>query len=158
MTAGVTKRSTGTKLLLLNALVGGSAGAAASFCNTMCMRYAEIEKGIDVCEDEELTKRLGISKVCAKSAVIETSMSRSAMSAFSVAIPTSIILSLSMIGISPQGFVMKSILETACIGVALRIGLPLSVSIFPPISEKDTSGEMEEEFKKYKSVYFSKGL
>lgn len=150
LTQGITKRATGTKLLLLNTIVGGSAGACASFCNTMCMRYAEIEKGIDVCEDENLEKKLGISKVCAKSAVVETSLSRSAMSLSSCAIPTSIILMCGMLGIAPQSFAAKTVLELGCVGIALRVGLPLSVSIFPPISEKDTSGEMEEEFKKYK--------
>ena len=102
LTAGVTKRSSGTKLLLLNTLVGSTAGGCASFCNTLCMRYAEIEKGIDICEDAELKKKIGVSKTCAKSAVIETSLSRSAMSISSVVIPTSIILMLSAVGISPQ--------------------------------------------------------
>lgn len=64
-TAGATKKATGAKLLMLNCMVGSTAGACASFCNTMCMRYAEIEKGIDVCEDHELKKKIGISKVCA---------------------------------------------------------------------------------------------
>ena len=65
VTAGATKRATGTRLLALNALVGSTAGGCASFCNTMSMRYAEIEKGIEVCEDAELKKKIGISKVCA---------------------------------------------------------------------------------------------
>ena len=158
LTAGATKRATGSKLLMLNCMVGATAGGCASFCNTLCMRYAEIEKGIDICEDKELTKKIGISKVCAKNAVIETSMSRSAMSVSSVFIPAALIVMLGGMGIAPQSFVAKSTLEVLCVGTALRIGLPLSVSIFPPISEKETSGEMEEEFKKYKMVYFSKGL
>tara|TARA_B110001450_G_C17584655_1_gene466444 strand:- start:402 stop:1115 length:714 start_codon:yes stop_codon:yes gene_type:complete len=62
LTAGVTKTATGKKLLLLNTLVGGTAGACASFCNTYFMRMAETEKGIDVFADEELTKKAGVSK------------------------------------------------------------------------------------------------
>jgi hypothetical protein len=54
LTAGMTKTATGKKLLLLNTLVGGTAGACASFCNTYCMRMAETEKGIDVYQDAEL--------------------------------------------------------------------------------------------------------
>ena len=159
VTAGATKRATGTKLLMLNCLVGSSAGACASFCNTMCMRYAEIEKGIDVCEDADLKKKIGISKVCAKNAVVETSMSRSAMSISSVVIPTTMIIMLGAIGVAPQSFAAKTALEVSCVGFALRLGLPGSVSIFPPISQKDTEGAgMEEEFKAYKTVYFSKGL
>lgn len=54
LTGGMTKTATGTKLLLLNTLVGGAAGGCASFCNTYCMRMAETEKGIDVFSDEAL--------------------------------------------------------------------------------------------------------
>lgn len=38
LTAGLTKTATGSKLLILNAAVGGTAGACASFCNTYFMR------------------------------------------------------------------------------------------------------------------------
>lgn len=151
ITAGATRRASGTKLLLLNTLVGSTAGGCASFCNTMCMRYAEIEKGIEICEDGELKKKIGISKACAKSAVIETSLSRSAMSISSVTIPAALILTLGAVGVAPKSFAMKTLLEIICVGSALRVGLPMSVSIFPPISEKVTAGDsdIEEEFKKY---------
>ena len=159
VTAGATKRATGTKLLLLNCMVGSTAGACASFCNTMCMRYAEIEKGINVCEDADLKKTVGISKVCAKSAVVETSLSRSAMSMSSVMMPCGMIVMLGAVGVAPQSFAAKTSLEFLCIAGALRLGLPMSVSIFPPISQKETEGsDLEEEFRKYKTIYFSKGL
>ena len=38
LTAGLTKTATGNKLLILNAMVGGTAGGTASFCNTYFMR------------------------------------------------------------------------------------------------------------------------
>ena len=101
LTAGITKTATGKKLLVLNTFVGGSAGACASFCNTYCMRYAETEKGIDVFSDEKVQNKAGVSKECAKSAVTETATSRAAMSAVSVGIPATIIISLAAIGISP---------------------------------------------------------
>jgi hypothetical protein len=69
MTAPLVKTATGKKLLLLNCLVGSTAGACASFCNTYFMRKAEMSKGIDVFEDKMLTKKIGISKMCATSAV-----------------------------------------------------------------------------------------
>ena len=55
LTAGMTKTATGKKLLLLNLLVGASASGCANFCNTICMRYTEIEKGITVYSDENMT-------------------------------------------------------------------------------------------------------
>lgn len=42
MTAGMLKGATGGKLLLLNTFVGATASASASFCNTSCMRRAEV--------------------------------------------------------------------------------------------------------------------
>ena len=99
LTAGITKTATGKKLLVLNTVVGGSAGACASFCNTYCMRLAETEKGIDVFADEKLETKAGVSKICATAAVTETAQSRGAMSATSVAIPATLILALGAIGI-----------------------------------------------------------
>ena len=84
-------------------------------------------------------------------------MSRSAMSMCSVTIPCVLILSLGLLGVAPKAKLAQTILEVNCIGVALFVGLPFSVAIFPPVSEK--KGEtLEPEFKKYDSVFFSKGL
>jgi len=41
-TANVTKNAKGTKLLMLNAMVGAAASASAAYCNTTLMRQAEI--------------------------------------------------------------------------------------------------------------------
>ena len=63
------KQLQGRKLLLLNGCVSGVAGACASFCNTYFMRKLEMTKGIDVFEDLKLKNKIGISKICATSAV-----------------------------------------------------------------------------------------
>lgn len=110
-----------------------------------------------MCSDEELEKPAGISNICAKSAVVETSLSRSAMSVSSVSIPCALILGLGAVGIAPTGFAAKSTVEFCCITAALTIGLPMSVSIFPPVSEKNGK-DLEEEFHSHEKIYFSKGL
>ena len=69
MTAPLVKTATGRKLLLLNGCISGVAGACASFCNTYFMRKLEMTKGIDVFEDLKLKNKIGISKICATSAV-----------------------------------------------------------------------------------------
>lgn len=84
-------------------------------------------------------------------------MSRSAMSMCSVTIPCVLILSLGLIGIAPKTKLLQTVLEVNCIGVALFVGLPFSVAIFPPVSQKK-GDELEPEFKKYDNVFFSKGL
>ena len=153
----MTAKATGKKLLLLNTLVGGVAGSAASFCNTLAMRSAEINKGIDIFSDEKLTKKLGISKIAAKNAVIETSISRAIMSASSVFIPTIFILSLNGIGVNPTAPAAVRAMDLTCIAAALRLGLPMSVAVFPPICCKPGK-EVESEFHTQDKIYYSKGL
>ena len=157
LTGGMTKTATGAKLLLLNTLVGGLAGGTASFCNTYCMRMAETEKGIDVFSDEQLQNKAGVSKIAAQSAVTETALSRSGMSINSVYIPAILILSLGAIGIKPQGKIIKNVLEINIIAFALLVGLPLSVSLFPPVCEKQGTA-LEKEFHSHDKIYFNKGL
>ena len=61
MTANMTKGAAGNKMLFYNLLVGATASGAANFCNTMSMRYAEISKGINIYEDPDLNKFIGVS-------------------------------------------------------------------------------------------------
>uniref|UniRef100_A0A7S3CSB1 Uncharacterized protein n=1 Tax=Strombidium rassoulzadegani TaxID=1082188 RepID=A0A7S3CSB1_9SPIT len=157
LTAGLSRTATGTKLLLLNTMVGATAGAAASFCNTYFMRKAEMDKGIEICSDPEVSNKIGISKKCAESAVTETAASRSIMSLCCVGIPAVLILSLGAIGIRPKGTVMKNLLEINCVTMGLLYGLPISVAVFPPVSMKKGT-EIEEKFHGYDKVYFNKGL
>lgn len=135
LTAGLTKGAKGPKLLLLNTIVNGTAGGCASFCNTYMMRKAERENGIEVFTDEKLTKKLGISKNAAEQAVIETGMTRGVMSAVNVAIPATMIAMFSLLGIMPQAAVLKSMVDVGCVIAALRVGLPVSQSLFPPVSQ-----------------------
>ena len=79
------------------------------------------------------------------------------MSASSVSIPTILILTLAAVRISPTNVVLKNLLELNCVTIALLVGLPLSVSIFPPVSVKDGK-DLEPEFHKHEKIYFNKGL
>lgn len=104
-----------------------------------------------------MTNKIGVSKKCAESAVMETAYSRGALGVSTLTFPTALILFLGLFGINPQGALMAKLLEGTCIGIGLRLCFPVTVSIFPPISEK-SGEEVEAEFKKYKNVYFAKGL
>ena len=157
LTSGMTKTATGTRLLLLNTLVGALAGGTASFCNTYCMRMAEIEKGIDVFSDEALQTKVGVSKIAAESAVTETALSRTGMSINSVCIPAVLILSLAAIGIAPKSKIPKNFLEINIVAFALLVGLPISVALFPPVCEKKGT-VLESEFHSHEKIYFNKGL
>ena len=157
ITAPLMKGATGKKLLLINTGVSAVASATASCCNTAFMRKAEVDKGIQVCSDPKLEVVVGISKDAAYSAVKETALSRSAMSIMSLTIPATMILSLGAIGIRPAGKVGKTTLEVVCIATALQIGLPASISIFPPLSVRKGT-DLEKEYHEHEFIYFNKGL
>ena len=101
-TRGLTKNASGMTLLFINTFVGATAGACANFANTMMMRMPEVDKGIEVFSDQQLTKSLGISKISAKSAVIETALSRIAMSIFCTSTPAVYMSMLSFLKIIPK--------------------------------------------------------
>jgi len=52
MTANMIKGMSGNKLLLVNFFVSAAASMSANYCNSLCMRYPEIKKGIEVYSDE----------------------------------------------------------------------------------------------------------
>ena len=84
-------------------------------------------------------------------------MSRSAMSLISVFTPCFMILTLGAVGVRPKNSSIKTLLEVNCIALALLLGLPASVAIFPPVSKK-VGNQLESEFHKEDMIYFSKGL
>ena len=134
LTSGMTKSASGNKLLVLNFLVAASASGSANFCNTMIMRYPETKKGITVYRDKELTEDVGVSKECAKTAVKETALSRVCMSYMCIGIPTFSIMLVRALGYMPQSRGPKFAAELSCITVGILLGLPFSLSIFPPTS------------------------
>jgi hypothetical protein len=156
-TTPLLKGATGKKLLLINTAVAAVANSCASCCNTAFMRKAEVDKGIQVFSDPKLENLAGISKDAAFSAVKETALSRAAMSTMCLTIPASMILALGAIGVRPTGKAGKTLLEVACIGTALQIGLPASISIFPPLSIRKGT-DLEKEYHQYDYIYFNKGL
>jgi hypothetical protein len=64
----MTKNLKGGSMILANCLISYVAVATAGFLNSLCMRMSEMEKGIKVYD--EYNEEMGISKVCAKKAVL----------------------------------------------------------------------------------------
>ena len=52
---------------------------------------------------------------------------------------------LGLLGLNPQVFALKTFLDLNCIALGLLIGLPLSVSVFSPVSQK-SGAEIEKVF------------
>ena len=49
--SGLSKSTSGAKLVVINSLIASMSGGSAIFLNTYCMRRVEIEQGIEVYED-----------------------------------------------------------------------------------------------------------
>jgi hypothetical protein len=162
--AGVTRAVTGSKLILINALVSATASGSAGFLNSYCMRGKEMEQGIDVFADEQMTEKLGISKVCAKKAVKETATSRIFLSIGCLITPAIIFYMFEKIGRYPKTPMIRVPFETAVFLVALLGSLPLSIAIFPNIGSLAVESLDEDLKKELKAkefngmVYYNKGL
>jgi hypothetical protein len=78
---------------------------------------------------------MGISKECARKAVLQTSFSRMALSFPIFILPGVSMALLDKAGLIPRSRGPKTILELAVISFALWIALPISVSLFPPKGE-----------------------
>lgn len=53
--SGLTRGMTGAKLIVLNSFVASLASGSANFLNTFCMRKVEMNNGIEIFSDEQLT-------------------------------------------------------------------------------------------------------
>jgi len=157
LTAGITSRSTGMKLFFINFIVSAFSSGTAGFCNSLCMRYPEITKGIKVYSDPNLENYVGISKKSAESAVYETASSRFVMSLTCMGVPTLMLLGLGSMGMVPKGKAPKTLFEIFMIAFGLYVGLPISVAVFPSLTAKNGK-DLEEEFHKHDKIFFNKGL
>jgi hypothetical protein len=126
----MTKNLRGGPMILANALISYVAVATAGFLNSLCMRIGEMNKGIKIYDDKS-GEEMGISKVCAKTAVIQTAFSRIILSMPTFTIPGVSMFFLDRLGLIPKAIAPKTILELTVISFALWTALPLSVSLFP---------------------------
>lgn len=161
--AGITKNMKGGTMVLANSIINYIAVASAGFLNSYCMRMGEMKKGIQILDEQG--EPIGISKKCAETAVMQTSLSRLVLSAPTFIIPGLSMFLLDKAGLIPKSRVPKTILELTVISVALYLALPVSVSLFPQRGEILAS-EIEEEFRDRKNskghliskYYYNKGL
>jgi hypothetical protein len=127
----MTKNAVGNRLLLLNTIVGATASGSASFCNSISMRYKEIDQGISIYKDEMLTDELGNSKLCAKRAVYYTASSRIVLSSLGVSAPTVIILFFRALRVNPTNRHLSSLWNWLCIGFGQLVAVSLGLALFP---------------------------
>lgn len=149
--------------MLANALISYIAVASAGFLNSYCMRMGEMSKGIKIYDEEG--EYIGISKDCAKKAVVQTSFSRIILSAPTFIIPGVSMFALDKMGLIPRARAPRTALELMVISFALWIAMPISVSLFPQRGEMRAS-DIEPEFREIRNgkgqivdrFYYNKGL
>jgi hypothetical protein len=52
----MTRRASGSRLLIMNTVISSVASGIAAYFNTTCIRQAEINNGIQVYSDPKMTK------------------------------------------------------------------------------------------------------
>jgi hypothetical protein len=129
MSHNFTKNLQGGSVILASALINYCAVATAGFLNSYCMRMGEMSRGIKIYDEEG--ECMGVSKVSARKAVIQTSFSRMVLSGPIFIIPGAAMFGLDKMGLVPKAKVPKTALEIAVICFSLWIALPISVSLFP---------------------------
>ncbi|XP_029450441.1 sideroflexin-5 [Rhinatrema bivittatum] len=144
--------------LLIQRFVPFPAVASANVCNVVLMRHSELEEGIDVFDSSG--KLVGSSKIAAKHALIETALTRVVLPMPILVLPPiimSVLEKTSVLRSHPRLVLpMHSLVCLAAFGLAL----PLAISLFPQMSEIETS-QLEPEIAvatTSKTVVYNKGL
>ncbi|XP_061849705.1 sideroflexin-5 isoform X1 [Colius striatus] len=144
--------------LLIQRFVPFPAVASANICNVVLMRHTELEEGIDVLDNNG--NIVGSSRIAAKHALLETALTRVVLPMPILVLPPiimSILEKTSLLRSRPRMIVpVQSLVCLAAFGLAL----PLAISLFPQMSEIETS-QLEPEIAvatTSKTVVYNKGL
>ncbi|XP_067884770.1 sideroflexin-5-like isoform X1 [Heterodontus francisci] len=143
---------------LIQRFVPFPAVATANVCNVVLMRHSELEEGISVLDADGNV--IGSSRVAARHALMETAMTRIVLPIPILVLPP-IIMSL-----LEKSWILKArprlalpLHSLVCLA-AFGFALPVAISLFPQMSEIETS-KLEPEIKTAtfeKSVFYNKGL
>ena len=126
--SGYTKNMHGSKLILMNAISSFFACSTAGYLNAWFMRKTEIEKGIDVLDENGTS--YGKSKVCAKTAVTQTAISRYILT-IPIFIPPLMLIATERMGMMPRNFYLKTLVEVSYISLELYVAVPLGIAMYP---------------------------
>ncbi len=160
--SGWTKNLHGSKLIIANAISSFFACATAGYLNAHFMRKTELDRGIDIVDDEGHHR--GKSRVAAHKAVNQTANSRFFL-AIPIFIPPFILYSIERARLMPRNFFLRTNLEILCICFELYFAVPFAIGAYPQLGKVSVS-EIEDEFKDLKNskgdpikeFIFNKGL
>nr|XP_014126938.1 sideroflexin-5 [Zonotrichia albicollis] len=144
--------------LLIQRFVPFPAVASANICNVVLMRHTELEEGIDVLDTNG--NIVGSSRVAAKHALLETALTRVVLPMPILVLPPIIMSVLEktwLLRCRPR--MLLPVQSLVCLA-AFGLALPLAISLFPQMSEIETS-QLEPEIAMAttsKTVVYNKGL
>uniref|UniRef100_A0A669PFX5 Sideroflexin 5 n=1 Tax=Phasianus colchicus TaxID=9054 RepID=A0A669PFX5_PHACC len=131
---------------------------SANICNVVLMRHTELEEGIDVLDNNG--NIVGSSRIAAKHALLETALTRVVLPMPILVLPPiimSILEKTSLLRSRPR--MVLPVQSLVCLA-AFGLALPLAISLFPQMSEIETS-RLEPEIAMAtpsKTVIYNKGL
>ncbi|XP_048584777.1 sideroflexin-5 [Nematostella vectensis] len=143
---------------LMQRLVAFPATAAANICNVVLMRNHELFTGIEVKDKEG--NIVGTSKIAAKNAIFETTLTRIILPAPLLVGPALIMAPLERTNfLKARPRLHLPVQAAVCVAV-FGLALPLAIAMFPQVSEvftKDLEPEIQASTKEAK-LFYNKGL
>lgn len=141
--SGWTHNLHGSKLIIANSISSFFACSTAGYLNAQFMRKTELERGIDIHDDEG--KYHGKSKIAAHRAVNQTANSRFFL-AVPIFIPPFILYAIERKNMMPRNFYLRTLLEISAISFELYCAVPFAIGAYPQYGHLRVD-EVEEEFR-----------
>nr|XP_028600385.1 sideroflexin-5 isoform X2 [Podarcis muralis] len=144
--------------LLIQRFVPFPAVASANICNVVLMRHMELEEGIDVLDSDG--NRVGSSRIAAKHALLETALTRVVLPMPILVLPPIIMSLLEKTALLRSRPRMALPVQSFVCLAAFGLALPLAISLFPQMSEIETS-RLEPEIARAttsETLVYNKGL
>jgi len=148
---------------VLQSIVPYTAVASAGVANVGLMRLGELDTGVPIYSP--YGEYMGNSKEAAKTAILQTAISRAVLPIPLLALPPPILAILFRIPLLASNKLIKTATEISVITLAVAFGLPMAIALFPQ-EAKLNIGDVEEELRHFKDsqereimhIIFNKGL
>ena len=159
-----TKNMKGAKLVVMNSISSFFACSTAGFLNAYFMRQSELDKGIEVFDPEDHDQVVGISKVAAKKAVMETAISRYVL-CVTLFLPALALYGIERAHLMPRNRILCTALELSLFFGELYLAVPLAIALYPQygkVSEQDIEPSLRvwknQQGHHLKEFMYNKGL
>mmetsp|Transcript_47995 Transcript_47995/g.35192 ORF Transcript_47995/g.35192 Transcript_47995/m.35192 type:complete len:118 (+) Transcript_47995:574-927(+) len=114
--------------MILNSISSAAAGMSAGFLNSYIMRKTEIQKGIEVLDDQKSVQ--GVSRKAAFMAVVKTAQTR-ALLASTLIFPSVFLWLVERSKLMPQSFKSKTALELTVLTTYGYVAVPPAIGFYP---------------------------